>query len=62
MSKNNMKQEDEKIVMYRKLANEEVETLAFCKMRRTRGSLIVKARGSIFGSRRTKKRRSRVKL
>lgn len=40
----------------------EIETLAFEKPRRTRGALIVKTRGSIYGSSRTKRAKSHIKL
>lgn len=39
-----------------------IETRAFGKMKRRRGTLIVKARGSIYGSSRTRRSKSRIKL
>lgn len=39
-----------------------IETLAFKKMKRRRGMLIIKSRGSIFGSKRTARSKSKIKL
>ena len=39
-----------------------IETVAFNKMKRKRGALIVKARGSIYGSKRTSRGKNRIKL
>lgn len=58
-----MKEAENQVVAEKKeIQTKEIETFAFEKARRTRGALIVKTRGSIYGSSRTKRAKSHIKL